>query len=214
MRIQRTFLFITILFFIILTGAVANAQTTKWYKYEAGMEEARSTGKPVLLEFYADWCSPCIAMEKGTYPDPGVISEMKDFIAIKVDTQVRIDIEKKYHISYYPTIVFLDPGGAEIARHVGYLDPEGMVKTINESRGKLPKEAPGFDAANVFLIMLFTMRMFFFKKKHSFEFFNVFHHVFNKRWYIYEFFGFYYVLGFCRSRWIFRHCHTASGRLC
>jgi len=165
MLIQRTILVIVSLFFIILTIAVANAQTTKWYKYEAGMEEASSTGKPVILEFYADWCSPCIAMEEGTYPDPRVISEMKDFIAIKVDTQVRIDIESKYHIAYYPTIVFLNAKGEEISRHVGYLGPEDMVKTIKESRGKLPKEAPGFEATNLLFIFLFAALMFFFAKK-------------------------------------------------
>jgi len=165
MRIQGTFLVIISLFFIILTIAVANAQTTKWYKYEAGMEEASSTGKPVILEFYADWCSPCIAMEEGTYPDPRVISEMKDFIAIKVDTQVRIDIESKYHIAYYPTIVFLNAKGDEITRHVGYLDPEGMVRTINESRVKLPKEAPGFEATNVFFILLLTLTLMFLRKR-------------------------------------------------
>jgi NADH:ubiquinone oxidoreductase subunit 3 (subunit A) len=53
MRTQGTLLILVSLFFIILTIAAANAQTTKWYKYEAGMEEASSTGKPALLEFYA-----------------------------------------------------------------------------------------------------------------------------------------------------------------
>jgi thiol:disulfide interchange protein DsbD len=166
MRIQGTLLILLSLFFIILTITDANAQTTKWYKYEAGMEEAGSTGKPMLLEFYADWCSPCIAMEEGTYPDPRVISEMKDFIAIKVDTQVRIDIESKYHIGYYPTIVFLNAKGDEISRHVGYLSPEDMVTTIKESRGKLPKQAPGFEAINL-LFFLFTTLMFFLQKKHK-----------------------------------------------
>jgi thiol:disulfide interchange protein DsbD len=132
------------------------------------MEEASSTGKPVILEFYADWCSPCIAMEEGTYPDPRVISEMKDFIAIKVDTQIRIDIESKYHIAYYPTIIFLNAKGEEISRHVGYLGPEDMVKTINETRGKLPKEAPGFEATNLVFSFLFAALMFFFAKKNTF----------------------------------------------
>lgn len=167
MRVQGTLLILLSFFFIILTIAVANAQTTKWYKYEAGMEEASSTGKPLILEFYADWCSPCIAMEEGTFPDPRVVSEMKDFIAIKVDTQVRIDIESKYHIAYYPTIVFLNAKGDEISRHVGYLGPEDMVKTIKESRGKLPKEAPGFDATSVLFIFLFAAPMFFFAKKNK-----------------------------------------------
>ena len=165
MRIQGTLLILLSLFFIILTIAVANAETTKWYKYEAGMEEASSTGKPMILEFYADWCSPCIAMEEGTYPDPRVISELKDFIAIKVDTQVRIDIESKYHIAYYPTIVFLNAKGDEISRHVGYLGPEDMVKTIKESRGKLPKEAPGFEATNVLFALLLTLPLMFLRKR-------------------------------------------------
>jgi len=165
MRLQGTLLILLSLFFIILTIAAANAETTKWYKYEAGMEEASSTGKPMILEFYADWCSPCIAMEEGTYPDPRVISEMKDFIAIKVDTQVRIDIESKYHIAYYPTIVFLNAKGDEISRHVGYLGPEDMVTTIKESRGKLPKEAPGFDATTLLFAFLCATLMFFFAKK-------------------------------------------------
>lgn len=155
------------MFFILITIVSANAQTTKWYKYEAGMEEASLTGKPVLLEFYADWCSPCIAMEEGTYTDPRVISEMKDFIAIKVDTQVRIDIESKYHIAYYPTIVFLNAKGDEISRHVGYLGPEDMVKTINETRGKLPKETPGFETANVLFILLLTLSLMFLRKRNS-----------------------------------------------
>ena len=165
MRFQKTFLALLLLFFIILTIAVANAQTTKWYKYEAGVEEAISTGKPMILDFYADWCSPCIAMEEGTYPDPRVVSELEDFIAIKVDTQVRIDIESKYHIAYYPTIVFLNSKGDEISRHVGYLGPEDMVKTINETRGKLPKEAPGFEATNVLFALLLTISSLFSRRR-------------------------------------------------
>jgi hypothetical protein len=77
---------------------------------------------------------------------------------------LRIDIEKKYHIAYYPTIVFLNAKGDEITRHVGYLGPEDMVKMINESRGKLPKEAPGFNATNLLFSLLFAV-CFFLRKK-------------------------------------------------
>lgn len=139
---------------------VAGAEATNWYSYEEGMLAAGSMEKPVIIDFYADWCSPCIAMEEGTYPDQRVISEMKDFIAIKVDTQKRIDIESKYGIAYYPTIVFLDSKGKEVSRHVGYLGPEEMIEVIKESRGKLPKEAPGFESP----ALLLALSLLFIKK--------------------------------------------------
>jgi thiol:disulfide interchange protein len=114
------------------------------------------------MDFYADWCQPCIAMEEGTYPDPRVMGEMSDFIAIKVDTQKRIDIESKYGIAYYPTVVFLDPKGKELSRHVGYLGPEEMVQEIKLSRGKLPKESPGFE---ILIVLLAYIPLYFLKRR-------------------------------------------------
>ncbi len=151
---------VIILVFVLLMAIPANADNISWYRYEDGMTAAKDLDKPVFLDFYANWCSPCVAMEENTYPDAQVISEMKDFIAIKVDTQVRVDIESKYHVAYYPTVVFLDSKGNEISRHIGYLGPEDMIKTINESRGKLPREAPGFEG----MYLLFVPVIFALKK--------------------------------------------------
>ncbi len=150
------FTMLVILFFLSI-AIPANAESTRWYSYEDGMLTAGSTEKPVIIDFYADWCPPCVAMEEGTYPDPRVVSEMRGFVAIKVDTQKRIDVESKYGIAYYPTVVFLDSKGKEVSRHIGYLGPEDMVEEIKQSRGKLPKEAPGFEAISVLFAVLLAL---------------------------------------------------------
>jgi thiol:disulfide interchange protein len=143
---------IQIAILLFLSASIASG-AMQWYSYEEGMLASGSLHRPVILDFYADWCPPCVAMEEGTYPDPRVISELSDFVAIKVDTQKRIDIETKYSIAYYPTVVFLDPEGREVSRHIGYLGPEEMVEEIKLSRDKLPKESPGFDS--IYLISVF-----------------------------------------------------------
>lgn len=151
-----------ILLVLLLISAIpATAETTRWYNYEEGILASSTMEKPAIIDFYADWCGPCIAMETGTYPDPRVVSELKDFIAIKVDTQKRIDIETKYGIAYYPTVVFLDSKGKEITRHIGYLGPEEMVEEIKQSRGKLPKEAPGF---KTFYLLTVVVTLLFIRK--------------------------------------------------
>lgn len=149
--------------FILSTATIlATAQPTQWYTYEEGILAAGVKNKPIIMDFYADWCQPCIAMEEGTYPDPRVVGAMVDFIAIKVDTQKRIDIERRYGITYYPTVVFLDPEGKEISRHIGYLGPEEMVQEIKQSRGKLPKESPGFE---ILIVLLASILLYFLKRR-------------------------------------------------
>lgn len=149
-----------IIVFFLSIAIPANAESTRWYSYEDGMLTAGSTEKPVIIDFYADWCPPCVAMEEETYPDTRVVSEMRDFVAIKVDTQKRIDIESKYGIAYYPTVVFLDSKGKEVSRHIGYLGPQEMVDEIKQSRVKVPKETPGFEAMAVLLVLILLHRKF------------------------------------------------------
>ncbi|VVB87863.1 Thiol:disulfide interchange protein DsbD [uncultured archaeon] len=148
---------IRLLLLVSVAAAAAGVESTRWYTYEEGILAAGTQNKPMFLDFYADWCGPCIAMEEGTYPDPRVVRELSDFVAIKVDTQKRIDIESKYGIAYYPTVIILDPEGREISRYVGYLGPEDMVNEIKQARGKLPKETAGFEVMVTVLVFVLLL---------------------------------------------------------
>jgi len=65
-------------------GFAAGAKTE--ISYVKAIEESEKTGKPILLEFYAKWCQPCLEMEKTVLKDPEVLKELKNFYFIRVDT--------------------------------------------------------------------------------------------------------------------------------
>jgi thiol:disulfide interchange protein DsbD len=111
----------------------------KWQEYDAALIE--ETNKPVILDFYADWCIPCIELERQTYVDDEVIASTKDFLRMKVDL-TRYDSEraeklrKQYNIAGVPTVMFLDSEGNEIreARVVGFLGPEAFLKKVETAK--------------------------------------------------------------------------------
>jgi thiol:disulfide interchange protein DsbD len=106
-----------------------------WEPYsEQRLREARAAGKPVMIDFYADWCIPCLELERKTFTDPGVMAAADGFVRLKVDL-THFDspeaerIRREFNIAGVPTIVFLDPNGDELksARVVGYIPPKEFI---------------------------------------------------------------------------------------
>jgi thiol:disulfide interchange protein DsbD len=84
-------------------------------------------GKPVMLDFYADWCVSCIEMERFTFNDPTVMTRLSGARLIQVDvTRNSIEdraIMRRYAVFGPPAMFFFDGSGREIreARLVGFL---------------------------------------------------------------------------------------------
>jgi len=87
---------------------------------------ATAAGRPVLLDFYADWCVSCQEMEKYTFPDPAVQAALKTALVLQADV-TRVDADdqalmRRFGIIGPPTIVFFTADGVEQTsrRVVGY----------------------------------------------------------------------------------------------
>jgi thioredoxin:protein disulfide reductase len=109
---------------------VKNAQTQnagpdvgssiRWLPYsDAMLDRAAREGKPVFVDFYADWCAPCKELDEKTFSTPEVIQQSKSYVMLKADLTSAGDpqteaLRKKYEIKGVPTLVFLKPDGGEI----------------------------------------------------------------------------------------------------
>ena len=102
-------------------------------------EEAKRTGKPLLLDFYADWCISCKEMEIKTFANPAVAKKMQDFILVQADvtsnTAAHQALLKRYGLFGPPGILLFNPAGEEQTnqRVVGFMPPDRFLLRLNAS---------------------------------------------------------------------------------
>lgn len=109
-----------------------------WQPYsEAVLQQAVAEGKPVVIDFYADWCLPCKELEANTFSDPRVAQAFDRVVALKADLtrdeepSVR-ELKNRFKIVGVPTIVFLDGSGREqeALRLVQFEPPDAFLKRM------------------------------------------------------------------------------------
>lgn len=108
-----------------------------WSNVEPAMAYAKKNNKPVLLEFYADWCGVCKDMERNTLRDPGVEAVLAKVVPVRVDVDDprNATLAERFKVSGIPAVHLLDSNGEEIGSFVGGASPAQFVKAIN---GSLP----------------------------------------------------------------------------
>ena len=97
---------------------------------------AQAKGKTVMLDFYADWCVSCIEMERFTFSDPRVHSQLANMVLLQADVTANDADDKallkRFKLFGPPGIIFFDRQGQEIegSRVIGYQNADKFLRSL------------------------------------------------------------------------------------
>lgn len=92
-------------------------------------DEVLKSEKPVLIDFYADWCGPCRMVSP-------IIEEMattygEKIVVGKLDVDASIKVAQDYRVMSIPTVILFEKG-KEVARQVGFAGKDGYIRMVEQ----------------------------------------------------------------------------------
>ncbi|MBI5197258.1 MAG: thioredoxin domain-containing protein, partial [Nitrospirae bacterium] len=115
-------------------------QAIQWRPWgEEAFREARDLSRPIFLSISAVWCHWCHVMDEESFAHPEVIRRLNgEFIPVRVDSDKRPDINNRYNMGGWPTVVVLDPDGKPLAGDT-YM-PAGQLLVMLASVHERPEQ--------------------------------------------------------------------------
>ena len=109
------------------------AHEVRWRPWSAEtFEAARAADKPILLSISAVWCHWCHVMDETSYSDQRVIElANSEYVPVRVDNDLRPDINQRYNMGGWPTTAFLTPQG-DVLTGATYLPPDQMAGALRK----------------------------------------------------------------------------------
>lgn len=102
----------------------------------AALAAAKAEGKPVFVDFYADWCGYCKMFDSRTLTDHGVKRALADFVALQVDKDKAPQVATAYGVEPIPAMFVLDADGKVLLKALGYMPPEAFIQFLSEGRSR------------------------------------------------------------------------------
>ena len=101
---------------------------------------AKAAGRPVLIDFWAEWCVYCKKLDKTVWNQPAIVAEAQRFVTVKIDATAPDDdemaaIKAAWDVAGLPRVVFIDSRGEYLAgRSTGFVPPEQMLELMQGIR--------------------------------------------------------------------------------
>lgn len=114
--------------------AIRGATSPVYQAIEEQVRQAQAQHKPVILDFWADWCTLCHELDETTLKDPEVLEALKNYALIKIDVTVDSDetrtLQETYGVIGLPTLVFVDTG----QKINGFIQAKDFLKILTSPK--------------------------------------------------------------------------------
>jgi thiol-disulfide isomerase/thioredoxin len=118
--------------FLLTFAPGINAQGIEFYHgtWEEAIMKAKAEDKIIFVDAFTTWCGPCKRMASSTFPDPEVGKLFNQhFLSLKIDMEKDMGLEfrKKFPVSAYPTLFFIDYDEEVVQKVVGAKSPSDLI---------------------------------------------------------------------------------------
>lgn len=117
----------------VCAATTANAaEPGQWrHDYQQAAKDARATGRPMLLHFYADWCAPCRRMDREVLYAPELLEQFSDgVVAVKINSDRHQALVRRFGIRALPSDVILSPEGKVISHTEGFQPRTSYLRRV------------------------------------------------------------------------------------
>jgi thiol-disulfide isomerase/thioredoxin len=133
-------IFLSITLFLCI--AQVQAQGIEFFHgtFAEALVKAKTENKLIFMDAFAEWCGPCKRMAATVFVDEKVGKFMNsNFICLKKDMEKDEgpELSRKFDVSAYPTLLFLNAEGKLVQRNVGALPADGFITTARQALGKI-----------------------------------------------------------------------------
>ncbi len=123
--------------------AAAPAPGIAWRAWDRGLEEARASGRPVLVNVYTDWCGWCRRMKADVYTRAEIRDYLDDhFVVVTLNAEgsdparyegrafTSRSLAARFGVTGYPTTLFLRPDGGHMVNVPGYVESARFLQIL------------------------------------------------------------------------------------
>jgi thioredoxin-related protein len=131
----------------------------KWLSFDEGLKKARAEKKPMLVDFYTDWCHWCKVLDEKTFQDPAVAKKLaENYVTVRIDAEdgtktanykgqvyTNIELTRAFQVTGFPSLGFFETTGEPITIVPGFVPPETFINILGYIEGECYKKKISFE---------------------------------------------------------------------